>query len=165
MKTTVICDVMKFDGYSVNAAAAASGVGQSTLHRFCDGTRGMQIEAFAKVCETLGLELVRRFDEDSLTEYLDGLWEYGLEDLVSNEYSDPKADDWDQYLEDTRADSWEGDDDEEFAEWAEENYSEWSQEYDAEHYDVWESAARKSFDEREIERLKSQDWVVLPDGY
>lgn len=198
MNTRVICDAIRFDGMSVNHAAIASGVGQSTLHRFCEGSRGMQLAAFETVCESLGLQLVRTYDSDELQQHLDDMWSDGRDDLFAADYEPEKTDAWNEYISDAwkeySANEWESSKSESMATVAEENeydlndtsdveaceteafrqweadeyetweaaeYETWTAAYDEEHLADWEKTARTEFNDEEISRMKTCDWILL----
>lgn len=161
-----ICEAIKFDGLSFNSVAVSNGIQPSSLHRFCNGEQGLQMDGLLRVCETLGLELVRRFNADELEEYLNEGWREAKAEIEADEYLPPKSDAWSEesielwnaYVAENEIDV---DDADEFAEWQQEEYPEWSTQYDEMNYSEWESTAYDEWKAEELERLESCEWIVI----
>ncbi|MCE3014788.1 MAG: helix-turn-helix domain-containing protein [Pirellula sp.] len=177
-----VCEAIEFDGLSVNRVAALAEIPQSSLQRFCSGTQGLQMDGLQRVCDVLGLELVRRFDEDDLEEYLKEGWEVALEN-AKEEYESEKSEEWGEYAKEEwkklSSTLWEaycdeneidsGDNDEfinwesdAYTEWETEEYGSWSMVYDQEYYQAWQSESNDEWRSEELERLRNCDWIVLP---
>ena len=177
-----ICEAIKFDGLSINSVAVVTGIPQSSLQRFCTGQQGLQMDGLLKVCEFLGLELVRRFDADELKEHMDNGWSEVKADIETEEYATPKTEAWHEHAaEQWKAESgslwteyateneldvddndeylaWETDS---YQEWADKEYETWSTEYDEENYSEWEAEAYSEWEAEERERLESCEWIVI----
>jgi hypothetical protein len=74
MDTRRVCEALRLFGYSINQAAAEAGVTQSSLSRFCSRSQGMQLDAFEKVCDLVGMELVLKYSEAEFTKLARGQW-------------------------------------------------------------------------------------------
>lgn len=162
-----ICEAIKFDGLSINNAAAVAEIPQSSLQRFCAGQQGLQMDVLRKVCDFLGLELVRRFDADQLKQYFDKGWIEARADIEA-EYEIMKSETWmDEYnvmwQEYAQANELDEDSRSEFSEWKAEAYPEWSEDYDEENYATWESEARAKWQAEERARLESCEWIIITD--
>ncbi len=177
-----ICDAIKFDGLSINHVAAVAKIPQSSLQRFCSGQQGLQMDGLKSVCEFLGMELVRRFNSEELSEYLQDGWSEAKGEIGKDTYESEKSEAWDEHAKEewksVSADQWgeyadeqdiDHDDTEEFQswevdaynEWVSEEYESWSAEYDEENYAEWESDACATWKAEERERLESCEWIVI----
>ena len=161
-----ICEAIKFDGLSINSVAVVTGIPQSSLQRFCTGQQGLQMDGLLRVCETLDLELVRRFNAEELEEYFNEGWREAKAEIEAEEYQLPKSEAWSEesielwnaYVAENEIDV---DDADEFAEWQQEEYPEWSTQYDEMNYSEWESTAYDEWKAEERDRLESCEWIVI----
>ena len=163
-----ICEAIKFDGMNVNSVAAVAKIPQSSLQRFCAGQQGLQMDVLRKVCDFLGLELVRRFDADQLNQYLDEGWIEVRSDIEGEEFDRLKSDAWADesavmWQEYAKANELSEDDSSEYSEWESQAYPEWSSDYDQENYPTWESEACAEWQADERARLESCEWIVITD--
>ena len=128
--------VLEASNMSINAIAQASGVEQSSLHRFTTGERGLLLMAVDKLAEYFGLELVQeivwdQYIADVWSDVADGLWK---------EY-EPEA--WRDALAS--------------GEWQEADYDAWKEE----EYAGWAINMRDLLEADERERLHALPWVRI----
>jgi hypothetical protein len=166
MSFKLLCEVIQFDGMSVDTVAAVANIPQSSLQGFFAEEEGLQINAISKVCETLGLELVRRFRDGELIDYLNDFWEEAKTDIEAEEYDAPKEAAWSEvsdelWLEYANENNLAESDNDEYVAWEVEGYAAWSLEYDEETYAEWESEASAACKDTEQARLEECEWIII----
>ena len=128
--------VIKDSDLSINSIAQASGVEQSSLHRFQAGERDILLQTVDKLAEYFGLELVQEIVWD---QYMAEQWPLVAADL------------WPEYEPDAWCDAVASGD------WEEAEYDDWKQE----EYAGWEVNMRDVFEASERERLRALPWVRI----
>ena len=111
--------VIKASDLSINYIAQASGVEQSSLHRFTTGERDIVLRTVDKLAAYFGLELIQEI-----------LWEQYVED----HWPSVAEEQWKYYMPDAWRDALTSGD------WDDEDYEEW----EAAEYETWEAQERET---------------------